>query len=53
MSFNLSNNLYNGKPYRTKEQKAEARKTAVKSKDGTYRSNAPVSYHPKGKKNND
>lgn len=35
----------NYKPYRTKAQKAEARKTTKKCADGTYRSNAPVSYH--------
>lgn len=35
----------NYKPYRTKAQKAEARKTAVKCQDGAWRSKAPVSYH--------
>lgn len=34
----------NYKPYRTKAQKIEARKTARKV-NGTWRSNAPVSYH--------
>jgi hypothetical protein len=38
--------LTNRKPYRTKAQKALARKTAYKADDGTYRSTAPVSYHP-------
>jgi hypothetical protein len=37
--------MNNHKPYRTKAQKAEARKTAVKCSDGTWRSNAKVSYH--------
>lgn len=37
----------NYKPFRTKEQKAEARRTAVLCKDGTWRSSAPVSYHAK------
>jgi hypothetical protein len=35
----------NYKPFRTKEQKKLARETAVKCKDGAWRSNAPVSYH--------
>jgi hypothetical protein len=35
----------NYKPYRTKAQKAEASRTAVKCEDGTWRSTAPVSYH--------
>lgn len=38
-------NLTNRKPYRTKEQKAEARKRAYKHK-GAWRSPAAVSYHP-------
>jgi hypothetical protein len=37
--------LNNYKPYRTKAQKQIARQTAVKCKDGTWRTNAPVSYH--------
>lgn len=46
---NSSDTRYvNRKPYRTKAQKAEARATAVKCADGTWRSNAPVTYH-KGK----
>lgn len=43
MSKEVDTNNY--KPYRTKEQKALARKTAVKCEDGTWRSTAPVSYH--------
>ena len=44
----MTNRDYNNyKPFRTKAQKAEARKTAVLCKDGTYRSNTPVSYHAK------
>jgi len=35
----------NMKPYRTKKQKAEAKATAVRGKDGAWRSSAPVSYH--------
>ena len=35
----------NYKPYRTKAQKKLARQTARKCADGTYRSDAPVSYH--------
>lgn len=38
-------NMLNRKPYRTKEQKAMARATAVLEADGTWRSTAPVSYH--------
>ena len=41
--------LWNQKPYRTKEQKRLARNTAYKADDGTYRSNAPRSFHPKPK----
>ena len=37
--------MNNYKPYRTKVQKEEARRTAIKGKDGTWRSNASVSYH--------
>lgn len=43
----IDNNNY--KPYRTKAQKLEARKTAVKCKDGAWRSTAPKSYHSKKK----
>ena len=35
----------NYKPYRTKEQKLEARRLAVKCSDGAWRSTANVSYH--------
>ncbi len=35
----------NLKPYRTKAQKAEARRTARKDADGAWRSNAPFSIH--------
>jgi hypothetical protein len=35
----------NLKPYRTKVQKKEARRTARKDKDGAWRSNAPFSIH--------
>jgi len=35
----------NYKPYRTRAQKAEARRTARKCADGTWRSSAPVSHH--------
>ena len=41
-----SRNMANRKPYRTKAQKAEARSTAVRRKDGSWHSPAPVSYHP-------
>ena len=37
--------LKNYKPYRTKAQKKIARETARLCKDGTWRSDAPVSYH--------
>ena len=37
--------LTNRKPYRTPAQKALAKKTARKGKNGAYRSSAPVSYH--------
>lgn len=40
-----SRNYTNGKPYRTRQQRAMASATAVK-RDGTFHSNAPVSYHP-------
>jgi hypothetical protein len=36
---------HNGKPFRTKSQKRMARESAERSKDGTWRSNAPVSHH--------
>lgn len=45
-------NMSNRKPYRTKAQKAEARETAYKTKDGYYHSPAPVSYHPVFKESN-
>jgi hypothetical protein len=35
----------NLKPYRTKAQKAEARRTARKDADGAWRSDAPFSIH--------
>ena len=35
----------NLKPYRTKAQKAEARRSARKDEDGAWRSNAPFSIH--------
>jgi hypothetical protein len=37
--------MFNRKPYRTKAQKAEARRTARKDKDGAWRSNAPFCLH--------
>jgi hypothetical protein len=37
--------MFNLKPYRTKAQKAEARRTARKDADGAWRSNAPFSIH--------
>jgi hypothetical protein len=37
--------MFNRKPYRTKAQKAEARRTARKGKDGAWRSNAPFCLH--------
>lgn len=39
--------MSNRKSYRTAAQKEMARKTAVLCDDGTWRSNAPVSYHTK------
>lgn len=36
----------NRKPYRTKAQKRMARESAVRGKDGVWRSSAPVTYHP-------
>lgn len=41
--------LYNGKPYRTKEQKALARQSAVKTHKGYWVSYAPKSRHPQRK----
>jgi len=38
--------MYNGKPYRTKSQKALAKANATKRDDGAFRSSAPVTYHP-------
>lgn len=38
--------MYNGKPYRTKAQKYDARHFATKRDDGAFRSTAPVSMHP-------
>jgi len=35
----------NRKPFRTRAQKAEARRTARKDADGAYRSDAPFSLH--------
>jgi hypothetical protein len=37
--------MFNRKPYRTKAQKAEARRTARKGKDGAWRSNVPFCLH--------
>jgi hypothetical protein len=37
--------MFNRKPYRTKAQKAEARDTARKGKDGAWRSDAPFCLH--------
>ena len=37
--------MSNLKPYRTKAQKAEARRTARKDADGAWRSEAPFSIH--------
>ena len=42
----LQLDLTNRKPYRTKEQKADAEATAVQRKNGSWFSNAPRSYHP-------
>lgn len=46
----VNRDLTNRKPFRTQAQKELARKTAVKCADGTWRSNAPVSYHSKGRR---
>ena len=40
--------MTNKKPFRTKEQKALARKMAEKTKDGYFVSKAPRSYHKAG-----
>ena len=37
--------MLNHKPYRTKAQKAEARRVARKDRDGAWRSDAPFSLH--------
>ena len=37
--------MFNRKPYRTKAQKAEARRTARKRADGAWRSDAPFCLH--------
>ena len=37
---------FNRKPFRTAQQQDEAKKNAVRCKDGAWRTNAPVSYHP-------
>jgi len=37
--------MFNRKPYRTKAQKAAARRTARKCADGAWRSEAPFSIH--------
>jgi hypothetical protein len=42
--------MANYKPYRTKAQKKIARETARLCKDGTWRSDAPVSYHTRSTK---
>lgn len=44
----LQIDLTNRKPYRTKEQKADAEATAVQY-GGSWHSNARVSYHPEYK----
>ncbi len=40
-------NMVNRKPFRTKAQKEQARQSAVKCEDGTWRSTAPTSQHVK------
>ena len=40
--------MFNRKPYRTKAQRAEARRTARKDADGAWRSAAPFSIHGEG-----
>ena len=37
--------MVNKKPYRNKEQQLKAKATAVKCKDGAWRSNVLLSYH--------
>jgi endonuclease YncB( thermonuclease family) len=37
--------MFNRKPFRTKAQKAEARRTARKDKNGIWRSDAPFCLH--------
>lgn len=41
-----SRNMWNGKPYRTAAQKRDARREAYRGNDGTFHSDAPVSWHP-------
>lgn len=41
--------MENRKPYRTKAQKVQAKLSAVKNQHGYYNSPAPVSYHTKKK----
>lgn len=48
---NPARNMWNGKPYRTKAQKIVARAEAEKCRDGTFRSTAPVSWHPVPRQN--
>lgn len=43
---NPARSTWNGKPYRTKQQKTWARADAERCKDGAWRSSAPVSFHP-------
>lgn len=45
--FTGERNMDNRKPYRSQRQKSEAKDKARKCDDGTYRSTAPVSYHPR------
>lgn len=42
---NPSRNPINRKPYRTPQQKANARKSAYRAETGEWRSPTPVSYH--------
>lgn len=44
----FSRNMTNGKPYRTKAQRAMLEKpgSVWKTKAGHYRSDVPVTYHP-------
>jgi hypothetical protein len=37
--------MFNRKPWRTRAQKAEARRTARKDNDGAWRSDAPFCLH--------